>query len=171
MSDSDSSGSPGVQSLRADGGNSSSSVKETDGLWYAVASSYPRGTPLFSPEFKAMLGRDYPKTRIVFSPRAPLSGEAAVGRGLWDGIAPSQTVLDGESVSQLSDVHVHVPVEELEPMSEVHGVQDGLGTNLVSGFDSETVHAHVVNDGGPKLNEVKETTIHYKEMTLCRRRL
>ncbi|KAI3677390.1 hypothetical protein L1987_87017 [Smallanthus sonchifolius] len=138
---SDSAGSPVVQSLYTSGGNSSCSMHESSGGRYAVAESTPMVTPLFSPEFKAMIGRDYPM-RTVFSPSPALSGEATRSHGLWDGLAQRRSKSIGESGSlpivhvPLSDVHVHVhaPEEGVEHGSDVHGTHAKVGTTLSSGI-------------------------------------
>ncbi|KAI3688427.1 hypothetical protein L1987_82140 [Smallanthus sonchifolius] len=136
-SDSDSSGSPGALSLNtgsgsnSNSGNNSCSMNESGGLRYAGANSVPLRTPLFSLEFKAMLGRDYPKTRTVFSPNEPVSGEAAV--------APSQVESDGVSVSLFTDERVHVPTGGFDRM---HGEHDEQGSNLETGSATE-VGVHV----------------------------
>ncbi|KAI3810841.1 hypothetical protein L1987_20464 [Smallanthus sonchifolius] len=84
-----------------------------------------------------MLGRDYPKTRTVFSPRAPVNGEAVV--------APSQVESDGVRVSHSPEMHVHVPAGGIEHM---HGVHDEQGSNLDLGIASEVgVHVSCVPDG------------------------
>ncbi|KAI3725158.1 hypothetical protein L1987_64935 [Smallanthus sonchifolius] len=68
MSASDSSGSPGVQSNVGSG--------YSEGLnGFGMGSTQP-AAPLFSPKFKAMLGRNYPVS--VFKPRDPPSGEVLV---------------------------------------------------------------------------------------------
>ncbi|KAI3762961.1 hypothetical protein L1987_53406 [Smallanthus sonchifolius] len=143
MADSESSGSLGVQLLRLSYGSSSS-------------------------EFKAMLTRDYPRTRKVFSPRAPVSGNASMSRGLWDGVVQHHTVLDGERVSQFSDgreqpLAVHVPKEGLEPDSagggelpmqppeRVEVVQDvGVGITVDSAMDGAGLDVHKPAEKGNK---------------------
>ncbi|KAI3745546.1 hypothetical protein L1987_58660 [Smallanthus sonchifolius] len=136
---SESDGSPVVQSLYTDGGNSSCSMNESGGVGYVVAGSTPPVTPLFSPEFKAMLGREYLR-KTVFSPRPTLSGEAMGGRGLWDGLAQRRSESIGESVSlsvvhvPLPDVHVHVPEEGDEHGSAVHSAHAKVGTTLSLGI-------------------------------------
>ncbi|KAI3740998.1 hypothetical protein L1987_58662 [Smallanthus sonchifolius] len=127
QSESDSSGSPGVPSLNpASGSNSgynSSSMNDSKGLRYTGTSS--RRTPLFSPEFKAMLGRDYPKTRTVFSPIAPVTEEAEV--------APTQVESERVRVS---------------PSLDVHGALDEQGGKLDPGIVFEVgVQATCVPDG------------------------
>ncbi|KAI3804195.1 hypothetical protein L1987_25560 [Smallanthus sonchifolius] len=82
-----------------------------------------------------------------------LSGEAAGGHGLGDRIAPSPTVSVGESVSQLPDVHVHVPGSGLESESDVNGIDE---IHLVSAVG---VHASVGIDGEVNPNEWNETSI------------
>ncbi|KAI3815639.1 hypothetical protein L1987_15316 [Smallanthus sonchifolius] len=140
MSDSDSSGSPGVQSMSMGRVNHSGSVTDVGGVGYAAASSNPPVKPLFSPEFKAMLGRNYLKTQLVFSPRAPLSGDVKVGTGLWSRMAPSQTVSDDSNVP---DMGMHEKGGEFVP--DVHVLHDG-------------VHEQVVNVGGSS-QDVGEITI------------
>ncbi|KAI3724753.1 hypothetical protein L1987_64518 [Smallanthus sonchifolius] len=126
-------GLPGVRSL-------SGSRNDSDGVGFAVASPKPPATPLFSPEFKAMLDREYPR-KMVFSPRPMLSGEATEGRGLWDGLPQSRSESVGESISMPVahgsspdvGVHVHVPEDGDEHGSAVHSVHAKEGTNLSSG--------------------------------------
>ncbi|KAI3783234.1 hypothetical protein L1987_42310 [Smallanthus sonchifolius] len=126
-------GSTGVRSF-------SGSRNDTDGVGFAVASPKPPVTPLFSPEFKAMLGREYPR-KTVFSPRPMLSGEATEGRGLWDGLPQSRSESFGESISMPVahgsspdvGVHVHMPEDGDEHGSAVHSVHAKEGTNLSSG--------------------------------------
>ncbi|KAI3814428.1 hypothetical protein L1987_14068 [Smallanthus sonchifolius] len=137
LSVSDSSGSPGVQVLYTDGGNCSSSMNAPGGVGYAVANSRPRRTPLFSPEFKAMLGRDYPKTRTVFGP----SAEAVVGSGLWEG-KPKHAESEGVSVTHSSGMHAPVQPKGLPHVSDMQELQGDLGTKLDPGITSE-VGEHV----------------------------
>ncbi|KAI3823034.1 hypothetical protein L1987_04459 [Smallanthus sonchifolius] len=140
LSDPDSSGSPGTTS-HTGCGNNPSPVSET-----GVTAGRP-ATPLFSPEFKAMWGRDYPRPTTVFSPHVPLSGE----------VAPSPTVSEGESVSKLPDMHVHVSGSGLETEAEVHGIGEN---HLVTGVASEVgihdwhgVHGEVGDDVFPVRDE------------------
>ncbi|KAI3792950.1 hypothetical protein L1987_35560 [Smallanthus sonchifolius] len=105
-------GSPGVRSF-------SGSRNDTDGVGFAVVSPKPPVTPLFSPEFKAMLGREYPR-KTVFSPRPMLIGESI-----------SMPVAHGSSPDV--GVHVHVPEDGDEHGSAVHSVHAKEGTNLSSG--------------------------------------
>ncbi|KAI3812264.1 hypothetical protein L1987_16971 [Smallanthus sonchifolius] len=143
LSDSDSSGSPGVQALYTYGGNSSCSMNESGGVGYAVANSRPRRTPLFSPEFKAMLGCDYPKTRTVFGP----SAEAVVGSGMWEG-KPKHAESEGVSVTHSPGMHGHLPPAGLDHMSDMQGVQVDKGTELDPGITSEVgMHATSESDG------------------------
>ncbi|KAI3763237.1 hypothetical protein L1987_53690 [Smallanthus sonchifolius] len=139
--DSDSSGSPGIQSLHTGCGNNPCMVNESVEIGYAIAGSTPPVTPLFSPEFKAMLGREYLR-KTVFSPRPSLSGEATGGRGLWDGLAQRRSESIRESGSlpvvhgPLPDVHmhVHVPGEGAEHGSAMHSAHAKVGTTLSSGI-------------------------------------
>ncbi|KAI3795263.1 hypothetical protein L1987_37914 [Smallanthus sonchifolius] len=71
VSDSESSDSPGVQPLLTGCLGQSGSLKVSDRIEHAGVGLVPPRTPLFSPEFKAMLSMDYPKTSTVFSPNAP----------------------------------------------------------------------------------------------------
>ncbi|KAI3805181.1 hypothetical protein L1987_27318 [Smallanthus sonchifolius] len=162
LSESDSSGSPGFQSLHTGGGMNSSPVTETAGVRYTVTDS--PATPLFSLEFKALWGRDYLSMRTGLSPYVPLNGEAISGRGLSDGTTLNPTVSERERVSQSPDVHVHVPGVNLtevhghvpdgglEPSAVVHGLHVAKVINLPMGTAlEERVHAVenlVHGDGG-----------------------
>ncbi|KAI3714445.1 hypothetical protein L1987_73047 [Smallanthus sonchifolius] len=77
--------------------------------------------------------RDYPRPKTVFSLRVPLSGE----------VAPSPTVSEGESVSQLPDMHVHVPGSGLETEAEVHGIGDDVFPVRDGGMHASTKAVHV----------------------------
>ncbi|KAI3773237.1 hypothetical protein L1987_47761 [Smallanthus sonchifolius] len=119
---SDSDGSPVVQ---PSGGTNSYSMNESSGGRITVVESTPPVTPLFSPEFKAMIGREYPM-RTVFSTRPALSGEATRGHGLWDGLAQCRSESVGES-SSMSGVHAPLPdVHEL-----VHAPEGGVNMLLL----------------------------------------
>ncbi|KAI3825963.1 hypothetical protein L1987_07744 [Smallanthus sonchifolius] len=110
LSDSDSSESPGVQYL------------------HTGSLEQPPVTPLFSPEFKAMLGREYPKTSTVFGPSCIAEWGGKVG--YWtdvgkDGVDVSNAKV-GEGVhgthvevlGNLDRVHVQPP----EVNDELHEV-------------------------------------------------
>ncbi|KAI3827921.1 hypothetical protein L1987_02010 [Smallanthus sonchifolius] len=148
MSDSDSSGSPGVKYLSTGRVNHSGSVTEVGGVGYAAVSSNPPVRPLFSPVFKAMMGRNYLKTQSVFSPRAPLSGDVKVGTCLWSSMAPSQTVSD---VSNVPDMGEHDKGGEF--VSDVHVFHDGVheqvakGGGLSQGVGEITIPPDAVQDG------------------------
>ncbi|KAI3706169.1 hypothetical protein L1987_76427 [Smallanthus sonchifolius] len=146
LSDSDSSGSPGTDALHTGSGTTPSSVSATGG----VGCTGPSATPLFSPEFKAMWGRDYPRPSTVFSSPIPMSAEVAL----------SPTVSVGENVSQLPDMHVHVPGVELETEFEVHAMEENhLGHDSVEGIHgSHGEYGEVGDEGFHGLN--REEGLH-----------
>ncbi|KAI3725282.1 hypothetical protein L1987_65065 [Smallanthus sonchifolius] len=81
LSVSGSSGSPVIQPKLVENVLGSGSSKETSGFGYAEnTGSTPPATPLFSPEFKAMLSRTYLTTVLA---RGSLSGEGKSGHGRW----------------------------------------------------------------------------------------
>ncbi|KAI3797116.1 hypothetical protein L1987_39809 [Smallanthus sonchifolius] len=109
MSPLDSSGSPGVQSNVGSGYS-----EELDG--FGMGSTQP-AMPLFSPEFKAMLGRTYPTS--VFKPRDPPSGESGQGRMAQTGLSQDMS---------MHGVEVGLPKPTL--------TKDVEGTNLLPVHDT-----------------------------------
>ncbi|KAI3815345.1 hypothetical protein L1987_15010 [Smallanthus sonchifolius] len=122
-SESESSGSPGVQPLLTDSLGQSGSLKVSAGIGSAVVGLDPPRTRLFSPEFKAMLSRDYPKTSTVFRPNAPpLIEPVHESCDLPGGVAqiePDVCMQPSDGIGHGSDV--------LSPHAKV-------GTTLNSGF-------------------------------------
>ncbi|KAI3762698.1 hypothetical protein L1987_53139 [Smallanthus sonchifolius] len=90
LSESNSSGSPGVQSMKDLG--SSESLAELGSAEKTLAT--PPVTPLFSPEFKAMiLAKNYSTSMV--KPREYSGGVIKSGHSLWGGMASSQELSDG----------------------------------------------------------------------------
>ncbi|KAI3716404.1 hypothetical protein L1987_67257 [Smallanthus sonchifolius] len=117
----------------------SGSLKVSDGIGHAEVGLDPPRTPLFSPEFKAMLSRDYPKTSMVFRPNAPpQTGSVLDSCDLWDGVAQSHTQSERKGVSKPPEVrmrspavHGHVSKEGLELVHVGHELHGEVGENLL----------------------------------------
>ncbi|KAI3670899.1 hypothetical protein L1987_87543 [Smallanthus sonchifolius] len=129
LSESDSSGSPGVQSTKDLG-----SSEGLAGLGSAEKTlATPPVTPLFSPEFKAMiLARNY--SNSVFKPREPSGREIKSGHGLWGGTASSQELSDGFGATNMQGD---------EDLSRPHVASEGLVTDSLDLHVSSDVQAHV----------------------------
>ncbi|KAI3726587.1 hypothetical protein L1987_66385 [Smallanthus sonchifolius] len=126
LSESDSSGSPGVQSMKDLG--SSESLAELGSAGKTLA-TLPV-TPLFSPEFKAMI---LARTS-VFKPREHSGGEIKSGHGLWGGMASSQELSDGFGATNMQGD---------EDLSRPHIDSEGLVTDSPELHVSSDVQAHV----------------------------
>ncbi|KAI3823024.1 hypothetical protein L1987_10627 [Smallanthus sonchifolius] len=116
-------------------------MNESSGGRIAIAESTPPVTLLFSPEFKAMIGREYPM-RTVFSTRPALSGEATRGHGLWDWLAQCRSESVGES-SSLPGVHVPLPNSDIAIDEGVQG-----STELGNEVHVSTEMGDLVHGGG-----------------------
>ncbi|KAI3703169.1 hypothetical protein L1987_73056 [Smallanthus sonchifolius] len=126
LSESDSSGSPGVQSMKDLG--SLESLAELGSAGKTLAT--PPVTPLFSSEFKAMI---LVRTS-VFKPREHSGGEIKSGHGLWGGMASSQEFSDGFGATNMQGD---------EDLSRPHIDSEGLVTDSHELHVSSDVQAHV----------------------------